>query len=232
MAKTNPENLPAVNTAETAQATPLVTALHGQSVVSSQQIAEHFGKRHRDVTRAIRNILEIVGEQGARNFAHTLTETTMAGAPKMAGSKRLDPVYMVTRDGFALLAMGFTGKEAMRWKLAYIRAFNLMEAKLRQIFMEPLRIQGEPRKGLRLRSLVVLTEQSRKAMAALLTEQDPKARRNLYLELKQINDVLGRPTEGPVSLLGDEGRPLLGLNGDMEGLDDADDDDDLAACAA
>ena len=51
-------------------------------------------------------------EQGASNFGFTLVETEIAGAPKTAGSKRLDPAYLITRDGFALLAMGFTGPEA------------------------------------------------------------------------------------------------------------------------
>ena len=42
------------------------------------------------------------------------------------------PAYRITRDGFTLLAMGFTGKEAQRWKVAYIDAFNRMEAELHQ----------------------------------------------------------------------------------------------------
>lgn len=39
-------------------------------------------------------------------------------------------MYIIFRDGFTLLAMGYTGPEAMRFKLAYIEAFNRMEAEL------------------------------------------------------------------------------------------------------
>ena len=47
-------------------------------------------------------------------------------------------MFHITRDGFAMLAMGFTGKEAMRWKEAYITSFNAMEEKLRALYVEPL----------------------------------------------------------------------------------------------
>lgn len=46
------------------------------------------------------------------------------------GKTRIDPGYEITRDGFTLLAMGFTGKQALQWKLRYIEAFNAMEAQL------------------------------------------------------------------------------------------------------
>ena len=39
----------------------------------------------------------------------------------------------MNRDGFALLTMGFTGKQALQWKIKYINAFNEMEAKLQDI---------------------------------------------------------------------------------------------------
>ena len=45
-----------------------------------------------------------------------------------------DPAFLMTRDGFALLAMGFTGKRALHWKLKYIEAFNAMENELRNHF--------------------------------------------------------------------------------------------------
>lgn len=103
-----------------ATVTPDLAIVEGQITTTSQQIAGHFGKRHADVIRAIRK-LDLPSEFNQRNFA--LVETIDA-----KGEKR--PAYNITRDGFTLLAMGFTGKEATHWKLAYITAFNKMESEL------------------------------------------------------------------------------------------------------
>ena len=84
-------------------------------------MAERFGKRHGDVLRAIRN-LETPSEFNERNFASVeyLDEK---------GESR--PMYLITRDGFAILAMGFTGKEAALWKVRFLSAFNDMADQLR-----------------------------------------------------------------------------------------------------
>ena len=202
--------LPAV----TAEVTPPILLLaDGQPMATSLQVAEHFGKRHRDVTRAIRNLLEAVGPEGERNFAHTLVETTMSGAPRIAGAKRNDPAYLITRDGFALLAMGFTGKEAMRWKLAYIAAFIAMEASLKSLYVEPLVADKHFRKGIPLHMKFKLQEQSFQIMSRLVAEQQPAARRNLYWQLRQVNDALGIPTEGVTELLGKDAGTLAQLEG-------------------
>lgn len=101
-------------------ATPDLEIIEGQITTTSQQIAEHFGKRHADVIRAIRK-LEAPDDFTERNFA--LSEFTDSTGRKL-------PAYRITRDGFTLLAMGFTGKEAMQWKVAYLTAFNKMEQEL------------------------------------------------------------------------------------------------------
>lgn len=101
-------------------ATPDLEIIEGQITTTSQQIAEHFGKRHADVIRAIRK-LEAPDDFTERNFA--LSEFTDSTGRKL-------PAYRITRDGFTLLAMGFTGKEAMQWKVAYLTAFNKMEQQL------------------------------------------------------------------------------------------------------
>lgn len=97
-------------------------------MASSTQIAWHFNKRHADVLRAIENIKTLISDDNyhERNFAFMSLETE-AGH----GAVRQSPAYLMTRDGFALLAMGFTGKRAMAWKIKYIEAFNRMEAALR-----------------------------------------------------------------------------------------------------
>jgi Rha family phage regulatory protein len=101
---------------------PSLTVRAGLARVSSLDVARHFARAHKDVLRSIdRTISETGPEFGWRNFAPSsyLTEQ----------SKEFR-CYDMTRDGFAMLVMGFTGAEAMRWKLLYIDAFNVMEAEL------------------------------------------------------------------------------------------------------
>ncbi len=181
------------NSSDTSNVTSL--ALHardGQITATSLQVAEHFQKRHTNVIRAIRN-LEVPDEFNRLNF-----EPVAYVDEK--GERR--PMYHITRDGFAFLAMGFTGKEAMRWKLAYIAAFNAMEAKLRALYVSPLVSGNEFRNGIKLQTKLVLMEQSRSTMKALVQETCPHVKENLYFQLRYINDTLGIPTASAKRLLG------------------------------
>lgn len=100
----------------------ILSTQNGEPVASSRQIAESFEKNHRDVLRAVDSLKEDV-----RNFAQMFFETD---TPDSYG--RPQRTYLMTRDGFTLLAMGFTGKAALAWKLKYIAAFNAMEKQLAQ----------------------------------------------------------------------------------------------------
>jgi Rha family phage regulatory protein len=103
----------------------LVQMIDGKAVTTSRKVAEIFEKQHKDILRAIRD-LEIPGDYRERNFAPTVYEQ-----PNPSGGKPIQqPEYLITRDGFTLLAMGFTGKRAMQFKIAYIEAFNEMEKAL------------------------------------------------------------------------------------------------------
>lgn len=115
-----------ITTTSSVSVVPDLQVIEGHVTTTSQQVADHFGKRHADVIRAIRN-LEIPAEFHQRNFAPMFLEVEIG-----RGATRKDPAYRITRDGFTLLAMGFTGKEAMHWKIAYLNAFNKMEAALLQ----------------------------------------------------------------------------------------------------
>ena len=99
----------------------LVKVNDGQIVVESRKIAEHFDKQHKHVLDAIENIK-------AENSAVTpmFCETTYT-----AGTGKAYKEYLMNRDGFSLLVMGFTGKKALEWKIKYIQAFNAMEEELR-----------------------------------------------------------------------------------------------------
>lgn len=103
----------------------LVVINNNQIVVSSKDLAEHFGKQHKHVIENIRDILS--AENSANEFFHEESYSY--------NGRRL-PMYLMNRDGFSLLAMGFTGKKALQWKLKYIEAFNEMEETLKQGYLE------------------------------------------------------------------------------------------------
>lgn len=107
---------------------PIVTVQDGKVTASSKDIARIFGKRHAHVMDAIRDLMAQCPENfNEPNFRLMFIETKVG-----RGGMRKDPVYAMTRDGFTLLAMGFTGQKAMQFKIAYIEAFNRMEAELLQ----------------------------------------------------------------------------------------------------
>ncbi|EEY7015307.1 peptidase [Escherichia coli] len=99
---------------------PEIAIVDGQAVTSSLAVANFFSKRHDDVLKKIRT-LECSASFTARNFS--VSDYTDCTGRKL-------PCYQITRDGFAFLAMGFTGKRAAQFKEAYINAFNQMEKQL------------------------------------------------------------------------------------------------------
>lgn len=112
---------------------PAITIVDGKPTTLSTDLACHFGKRHDDVLRAIDNLYAQLDADHLRNFAETeeCRPSPLNGAPISARA------YRLTRDGFTLLAMGFTGKKALAFKLAYIDAFNRMEAELHKPAFDP-----------------------------------------------------------------------------------------------
>lgn len=98
---------------------------NGQATVSSRQVAEHFGKRHVEVMDNIRKTIDDIG--CVENSTDLFQETTYINTQNKQQYKE----YLMNRDGFCLVAMGFTGKKALQWKLKYIEAFNNMEKQIR-----------------------------------------------------------------------------------------------------
>lgn len=99
-----------------------ITQFEDRIMVSSKEVAEKFGKEHKDVLRAIRE-LQVPDNFNERNFT-PISETD--------GYGREQPVVYMTKDGFFLLAFGFTGKKALQWKLGFLEAFNKMEYAITQ----------------------------------------------------------------------------------------------------
>ena len=88
-------------------------------VVSSLDVAETFEKEHRHVLEDIRKIFETLSTAEISALFYESEYTASNG--------KKNPMYLMNRDGFTLLAMGYTGEKAMKFKLAYINQFNAME---------------------------------------------------------------------------------------------------------
>lgn len=104
----------------------LVTSYNGVLVADSVQVAEQFGKKHKDVLEAVDKLAYEIAAQSAENSADYFIQDTYKDVRNRTQRK-----YLLTRDGFSLLVMGFTGPAALHWKLLYIEAFNKMEEALR-----------------------------------------------------------------------------------------------------
>ena len=101
---------------------PSVSLHDGRPATTSREVAHYFRKRHDNVVRDIRSIMD--------NCPEEFTALNFEVSNYLDQTGRSLPMYIIFRDGFTLLAMGYTGPEAMRFKLAYIEAFNRMEAEL------------------------------------------------------------------------------------------------------
>lgn len=107
---------------------PMITERDGIPVTTSRAVAEQFGKAHKNVIRDIETLISQLKIEPAnavfaeQNFLQ-IEQADAQGKPR--------PAYLLTRDGFTLLAMGFTGAKAMQFKIAYINAFDRMESLIR-----------------------------------------------------------------------------------------------------
>lgn len=103
----------------------LVSIRDGEVRASSQDVAAAFEKAHKDVLRAIDRMIELAPELTGRNFALSQMQSPGTRGRMVRG-------YDMDRDGFSLLAMGFTGAKALEWKLKFLDAFRRMEQALSQ----------------------------------------------------------------------------------------------------
>lgn len=113
---------------------------------NSRDVAEHFEKQHKDVLESIRNL---TAENSATKSMFIETSFESRG--------KFYPQYELTRDGFSLLVMGFTGSKALEWKLKYIEAFNEMERELKRLFEERKHTEIERAKGIIIRHVLTDT---------------------------------------------------------------------------
>ena len=112
---------------EEVDTTNLVSEVEGKLVTNSLLVANKFGKEHRNVMQSIRNLT-------AENSAvkNMFVETDYVNS-----RGQVQPMFVMNRDGFSLLVMGFTGSEALKFKIEFIEAFNKMESYIKQQFQVP-----------------------------------------------------------------------------------------------
>lgn len=103
----------------------VVITVDNRAITTSLMIAEKFGKQHFHVMRDIRNLIA-KDQTLVSNFGcvEIIEKNAIGGEVDRS-------YYTMDRDGFVLLAFGFTGARALQFKKQYIAAFNKMEAELR-----------------------------------------------------------------------------------------------------
>lgn len=102
----------------------LVFQNKNQVVTSSRNVARDFNRKHKDVLDAVDRIIEGVAENSADLFYSTTYTHEQ--------NKQQYREYLMNRDGFTLLVMGFTGRKAMQFKINYMNAFNEMEKRIQE----------------------------------------------------------------------------------------------------
>ena len=152
----------------------------GQPLTNSVLVAEKFARRHDNVCQAITKLLIMCPEK----LGHLFIESTYLD---IQGKER--PMYIMNRDGFTLLAMGFTGQKALQFKLDYIDAFNKMEQTIRSTRSLPSSVDTTM-----LKQLMETTQ----AMAAQISRmQEELNRQRDMLLLPPANVIVEEPRISP-----------------------------------
>jgi len=115
---------------------------------TSRKVAEFFGKEHFNVLRDVENL-------GCSNSFRKLNFEV--SEYKVHGNNKTYKEYVMTRDGFTLLVMGYTGEKAMQFKESYIHAFNEMEKELKRLYAERQQWEIERAKGILVRHILTDT---------------------------------------------------------------------------
>lgn len=151
------------------------------TVVSSLDVAETFEKEHRHILEDIRRIESNISRaEFSALFSLSLYKAT---------NGKENPMYLMTRDGFTLLVMGYTGEKAMKFKLAYIKQFNAMEKMLQGKLIE--REKGIAVRQSLTKALQQSTENERMHGHAYITYTNCIYKVIFGLNAKQLREKLG-----------------------------------------
>ena len=167
---------------------PVIFTKDGEVFTNSRDVAETFDKRHDNVLRDIDALISHASELRDRHFS-------VISRPHPTVPGREDRSFDMNRDGFTLLAMGFTGEKALKWKLRYIDAFNAMEAELRRRpAVDPMQVLND---AAAMRGLLLTYTEKVIALEAKVQEQAPDV---AALERIAKSDGLLTPTDAAKTL--------------------------------
>lgn len=151
----------------------------GQPLTNSVLVAEKFGKKHYNVIQAIKKL----------TIENSIVKNMFVETTYLSGKQQEQPMYIMNRDGFTLLAMGFTGQKALQFKLDYIDAFNKMEQTIRNTRSLPSSVDTAM-----LKQLVEATQ----TMAAQISRmQEELNRQRDMLLLPPTNVIVEEPRISP-----------------------------------
>lgn len=109
--------------------TSQIVTLDGRTpLTTSLIVAEKFGKNHKNVLRSIQNL----------GCSEQFSRLNFAPSDYVDSRGKEQPMYAMTHDGFSLLVMGFTGKEAMQWKEKFLSEFNRLRSIVTRVLQQPL----------------------------------------------------------------------------------------------
>lgn len=192
-----------VQVAPTDQELSLVAVENEHAVTTSMRVAEVFGKQHKDVLKAVKS-LDCSEEFRERNFALSKIDYQNGNIKKQL------PMYYITRDGFMFLVMGFTGKTAAKWKEAYIKAFNEMEAKIRAEQMAKAIEEHDRKEAIEYEKLLEREEREEAAIDARVAAMPPAKSRKGQAEPQTnggiIEDYNGKRVVSSLTLAKLQGR--------------------------
>lgn len=191
-----------VQVAPTDQELSLVAVENEHAVTTSLRVAEVFGKQHKDVLRAVKS-LDCSEDFHKRNFA-LMQKSIKIGN----GAERKSPMYYITRDGFMFLVMGFTGKTAAKWKEAYIKAFNEMEAKIRAEQMAKAIEEHDRKEAIEYEKLLEREEREEAAIDARVAAMPPAKSRKDQAEA-QTTEQPATTTEDGIIIEDYNGRRVV-----------------------
>ena len=176
----------------------LVINQNNQAITTSLKVAEVFGKEHKTILRSIDGLVSEIGqlknEQSSKTGQHKNVPSDFVKTTYLNLQGKKQPCYEMTRDGFTLLAMGFTGKKALEFKLAYIDAFNKMEKALtnavdfEKVLTTPVRQHTRKLPMVRVKKEINLAESSIKAVSAIIANTIIKKIKEQSLQIELFKE--------------------------------------------
>ena len=156
----------------------------GTPVTDSIKVAEVFGKMHKNVLKSIRNILGSAQNLAHKTWFHQVTYIDAQG--------KTQPMFLMNRDGFSLLAMSLTGERALQFKVGFIQQFDMMEQALKEIAPTVQATPAIPQTFAQALRLAAEQAETIEAQQKQLAEQAPKVNFAKALEIAGESILIGQ----------------------------------------